>query len=407
MKKVLIIAYHFPPEEGSCSDKNIKIIKVLKDAGLKVEVLTVGESSNEEYYENVPIFRAKGGIFHRKKNIGECNNLTDVCTKGEVKAHIKAFVQKKIVPDSIIDWYPNVIRWSKNNLERMKNYGVILSISSPYSVHLISNHLSKKYNIPYICSYGDPWIYEPARKRGKLRYKFEYQLEKKIVTEASKILVITDYNRKKYMSLYGISEDKIDTFNIGYDSHMLKERKVYREEKIRFIYGGSLNPIHRNVVPFIHAVHSLEGIIVDIYNQDYPELKPIIEKLGISKKINVKNLISSSKFTDELYNSDVLLLFGNKTVFQVPGKLFDYISTGAHVLYIKNNMGIDDASEHILREYGNVTIVDNNVESILLSLKDICNKYRKKTLNSVCNKDEYEAHITMKSIVEAVRSVLI
>lgn len=41
-KKVLVVAYHYPPEEGSCSEKNIRIVKKLVDCGYKVVVLTKG-----------------------------------------------------------------------------------------------------------------------------------------------------------------------------------------------------------------------------------------------------------------------------------------------------------------------------------------------------------------------------
>ena len=39
-KTILVVAYHYPPEEGSCSEKNTRIVKLLKDSGYTVKVLT-------------------------------------------------------------------------------------------------------------------------------------------------------------------------------------------------------------------------------------------------------------------------------------------------------------------------------------------------------------------------------
>lgn len=50
----------------------------------------------------------------------------------------------------------------------------------PNTSHLIGYKLSKKYNIDLIMDYGDPWAYEISVKRGKIRFKLEYKLEKNI-----------------------------------------------------------------------------------------------------------------------------------------------------------------------------------------------------------------------------------
>ena len=402
MKKVLMISYHFPPEEGSCSDKNVKILSALIDADLSVDVLTVGLNSCGEKYKGAYISRVNAGFFHKYKNSTGCNDYIKNPLRTGIKQKAKSLVQRNIIPDSLIDWYPNVMTWAEANAQKMNEYAVILSISSPYSTHIISNKISKKYGIPYICAYGDPWIYEPSRKRGNIRYKFEYDLERKIITDAEKVLVITEYNKQKYRELYDIKNDKIDTYNIGFDANSIKKRLEDKRE-IRFIYGGSLNPIHRNVLPFLEASRHYNDLIVDIYNQDYPELFTLVRSYGIEKKVLIRDLIPGGKFNEELYKSDVLLLFGNRTVFQVPGKLFEYISTGTHILYIKNNYGDNDASEIILNDYGNVTVVDNTVEAIDSALANIFVKFNNRTLNSICHREAYEYHITMKSIVSAVR----
>lgn len=401
MKKILMISYHFPPEEGSCSNKNIKILATLTDAGYDVDVLTVGNDCEGETFNDSNIYRVHGGRFHKGKNEIGCRDVVTKQSHG-IKNRLKNFVKRVIIPDPVIDWKSNVLKWSKEHSSLMKDYGMILSISSPYSAHLISRSISKCFNIPYICSYGDPWIYEPSRKRGKIRQYIEYNLEKHVVVNAKKVLVITAYNKQKYKKLYGLPEEKVDTYNIGFSDSNKTTRRTNIADKVRLIYGGSLNPIHRNVKPFLQAARKVSDICVDIYNEDYSEILSMIEEYELQEKVNVEKLIPSSKFNDELYLSDVLLLFGNKTVFQVPGKLFEFISTGTHILYIKNSNEKGDASEKILKKYGNVTIIDNTEKEIIRGLTEIVKKHHAGELNQVCNKEEFEYHKTMKPIADAV-----
>lgn len=404
MKKILMISYHFPPEEGSCSDKNVKILQVLSEAGYHVDVLTVGENLDGETFLNQNVFRVKGGIFHKGKNIcvNDCKKEINTESQSKLKASLKKFVQKNIVPDPVIDWYPNVRKWLKKNESRISDYSLVFSISSPYSVHLISYYIYKKYKIPYICSYGDPWVYEPSRKRGKIRYALEFQIEKRIVRNAAAINLITEYNKKAYCKMYNLDQEKVVTFNIGYRQGTMQNTNRQKGDFPRLIYGGSLNPVHRNIVPFLDAMSRDSFVKVDIYNGDFPSLAGMVDERGLKDCVRVHDLISAKEFNAELYKSDMLLLFGNRTVFQVPGKLFEYISTGTHIVYIKNNDDPNDASEAILSHYGNTTIVANKSDEILKALAEIRNKHQTGLLNAQTNADSYEFHKTMESIVKQV-----
>lgn len=404
--KILMISYHFPPEDGSCSDKNIKMLNALIDSGVSVDVLTVGNDSLKNNIKS-SVYRVKGGIFHRGVNeiLSDCSSttITDMTNK---RNSIKKFIRDHIIPDPVIDWYPNVIRWAKT--VNWGKYDLILSISSPYSAHIISEKLSRKYNVPFICTYGDPWIYEPSRKRSKLRYAIEFCLEKRVVKRAKKIFVITDYNKRKYSELYNLSNDKIDTFNIGFDQNMVKNiESNVSNGKIHLIYGGSLNPVHRNPYPFVDAVNDMPNkdiIHAVIYNNDYTQLRESVEKFGIQDIVEIKDLVPSEQFRKELYKSNVLLLFGNKTTFQVPGKIFEYIATGIHILYIRNNNSDDDASLKILQDYGNVTVTSNDKKDIIDAIERMHQLFSSDKILNEHNRERYEYHETMRNIVDYVKN---
>lgn len=398
MKTILVVSYHFPPEEGSCSDKNIRIVKLLIEAGYRVVVLTKkGQWGNT--MDNLLVIRSShNGIFHKKQFIKGCT----------VKSATQSFnwkrkISNSIIPDAVIDWFPCVKKLFKSNYQLFEACDLILSISSPYSAHIISAWLSKKLKIPFIMCYGDPWIYERKRKKGKIRYWIEKKIEGSLLKKSSRVLLITDWNKNKYREIYNIPADKISTYHIGYDKNDMLHIVHERSNVISIVYGGSLDPVHRSPEPLLKAMANISGIHVNIYSNDNPAVPILISQLGLFDKVSLNNLVSSSKFNKIMYENDALLLFGNKTPYQVPGKVFTYIATGKLIIYLKNNDSDADGTEQVLKEYNNAIILKNEeseIEGMLLNLAEYLSKERDVYASS------FEFHKTMYPILESVKSIL-
>lgn len=404
MKSVLVVSYHFPPEESSCSEKNIRLVKLLLHHGYKVIVLTKpgigGYCINDP---NVEIIRTNSaGFFHRAVGSSDCAQLKKTSVNSW-KTKLKKWGSANIIPDGTIDWYRPARDAIKHNIGKLKDCSCILSISSPYSAHFVSRFASKLLGIPFVMSYGDPWIYEPKRKRGVIRHFIEKHLEGDLIKDAAKILLITQWNKQKYQELYNIPEEKILTFHIGYDQEDVLDIHYERKGDFRVLYGGSLDPVHRDPEPYLKAMRSILGIKTDIFCNDNPKVQDYIRDYHIEDKVSLKPLIKASEFNRMMYNYDALLLFGNKTPFQVPGKVFTYIATGKTIIYIKNNSYVDDGTEEVLRKYGNAIIVQNNSEDILNCMGDI-SSFLKSAIQS--NPSQFEFHNTMMPTISAIESVI-
>lgn len=406
MKTVLVVSYHYPPEEGSCSEKNTRIVKKLVESGYSVIVLTKGykEYKEIELYEKYTIIRTEGnGILHKVQSGNTFYSEEKMNSTNSRIRKIRNKVSEMLIPDSIIDWIPEVKRTFAKQKDIFLSANVILSISSPYSAHFASRYLSEKLKLPYILCYGDPWIYEPKRKRGKMRYAVEKKMEQRLLNNASKILLITEWNRRKYHDLYGFELSKVLTYHIGYDeSECLNGTIIQKTEDLKIIYGGSLDNVHRDPEPFIEAMSHVDGVKAYIYNSDNPNVSSLISKYGVEKRVFLRPIISSKAFYEELYKMDALLLFGNRTPFQV-GKVFTYISTRKGIIYIKNNPYEDDGTQKILDEYGNSVTVNNSVDEIINCLE----KMKENQISGVrVNSEKFEFHQTMQPIIDAINQVL-
>lgn len=406
MKTVLVVAYHFPPEESSCSEKNLRIAKILLDNGYRVKVLTKPGVDFEFQHPNLTILRTtRTGLLHKENS--SCSSPSAAShSKSNLKNWIKKVAARVIIPDGTIDWFIEVKNYFKSNRQFFEGIDIILSISSPYSAHIVSSYLSKKKSIPFILSYGDPWIYEPKRKKGFLRYRIEYALEKNLIDKSAGLLLITEWNKDKYSCLYGISKEKIQTYHIGYDQSDCLDIKATPHDKFRIVYGGSLDPVHRNPEPFLAAVKDICNIDVNIFNSDNDAIASLISKYGVGDKVNLHPIIKSIDFFRLLYSNDALILFGNRTPFQVPGKVFTYIATGKTIIYIKNNDFPDDGTETVLKKYGNCIIIQNDEISIREGLNNYFIAQSDKQQHNGKNQYEFEFHKTMYPIIAMIKTVL-
>lgn len=406
MKTILVVAYHYPPENGSCSEKNVRIVKKFIESGYEVRVLTANYYPSVLSKDGAIIFHTNSGKFHR--NISHCTDEHGDITqnrKNGIKGRIKQFLSRAAIPDATIDWNIEAKKYVALHPEILRGVDLIYSISSPYSAHLLSRYLSRKTGIPYIMCYGDPWIYEPKRKRGPLRYAIEKKIEGDLIRNASGISLITEWNKREYKKLYSIPDEKINTYLIGYekaDVHITSRQE--NKGVFKMLYGGSLDPIHRNVEPFLRAMKNVNGVHVEIRNNDYPRLGDMVKELKLEDKVDVKPLVPSSEFEALQYRFDALILFGNKTPYQIPGKVFTYISTGKTVVYIKNNDFEDDGTEEVLKRYGNVIIVKNEKNEIAKSINDYVSEDQ---FEKEYNSEQFMYQRTMEPLVEMVKKVIL
>ncbi|MEQ9809770.1 hypothetical protein [Streptococcus jiangjianxini] len=403
MTKILVVSYHYPPFEGSCSDKNIRIVKKLLNSGFEVVVLTKHAITDDEKMDKFTVIRTESnGVFH--KNIDKIPTSISSNSNG---FNYKRLISDNLIPDSAIDWFPEAKKTFKKNKDNFTDVDLILSISSPYSAHLVSSYIAKKLNKPYIMVYGDPWLYEPKRKRGFFRYRLEKLMEQKLVQKASKVLLITEWNKKKYQELYNLPENKVVTYHIGFDpldriswDSSINSREG-EQRTLKIIYGGSLDEVHRDPRPFLEAMKNIENIHLSIYNSDNSKIAEFIKKYDLEDKVTLSPLVSSSKFNELLNHNDTLLLFGNRTPFQVPGKVFNYIATGKTIIYVKNNSYDNDGTKEVLEKYSNYLLIDNTVESIVSNIRQFQkNKQRESNIS------QFSYNETMQPIADAINDVL-
>ena len=169
MKRVLVIAYYWPPSGGSGVQRWVKFVKYLPAQGWQPVVFA---PLNADYPSLDPSFQAevpasvevlRGRIWepyaaYRKLTGAKSTEVTEISSgKKTWKQRLSLWIRANLfVPDPRVGWVRPSVRSLKEYLAEHP-VDVMVTTGPPHSVHLIGQQLHKATGIPWIPDFRDPW----------------------------------------------------------------------------------------------------------------------------------------------------------------------------------------------------------------------------------------------------------
>ncbi len=189
MKKVLIIAYYYPPHPAIGSQRPYRLAKYLQRLGWEPIVLTVEHPGKvpdgirviaTKYTDIIDSLRRAIGlkpndILLEKIGIPITKNFEFVTLKGKI---IKFLRYAIAFPDPEKGWYQYAVKAASDLLDK-ERVAAIVSTSPPETTHLIARKLKQKYNIPWIADFRDLWMQNELYNKGKCGQIFRKKIGKK------------------------------------------------------------------------------------------------------------------------------------------------------------------------------------------------------------------------------------
>ncbi len=264
--KILMIVFHFPPLNQMASSRSYAFAKYWSKMGYEVTVIT-----------------PKKYIYHGKLNY-KPNEKIDInlIEVSYAKWLTRRFEKDKLSKEESINILRKVIRylrkhlignafdtqklWEKavyqeaDRLMRDEAFDVVFSSFSPPTPHLIASKLKAKYpNIFWVADYRDLWNGNHLLKINRFLSFFEKKREKKVLKNADLIVTVSEgfktylenFHRKKVFTIFnGYDKEEIDTIS--------QDAFFPPDDKIRFVYTGTIYVGTRDPAPFFKAVKRLE-----------------------------------------------------------------------------------------------------------------------------------------------------
>lgn len=340
MKKVLILAYDFPPYVSVGGLRPFAWYKYFKEYGIEPIVITRQWSNT---YKNHLDYIAPSKSENTTIDETELGTIIKTPYKPNLanRLMLKYGDSKFKIVRKFISAYFEFMQWffiigPKSNLykaayEYLKSnkVDVIIATGDPFILFKYASKLSKKYDIPWIADYRDPWSQNISRRQMLFLNYFDTYFEKKHVKNASLITTVSDFlsnvisqnikNKKTYILPNGFDIENIDL-------------KKQNSDVLKIAFAGSIYQWHpiNNIIDIFdkfiteNNINNIQLHFYGINNEDL--LNNFINK-------NTKNLLrnvffypklQNEKLHEELVKSDVFLLFNDYSILGT--KIFDYVA---------------------------------------------------------------------------------
>ncbi|MBW2003222.1 MAG: glycosyltransferase [Deltaproteobacteria bacterium] len=386
-KRILIIAYYFPPLSGPGVQRPLKFVKYLPEFSWEVFVLTV--KNPYWYYAHDPFLlqdvpssvQIKRSVLIKVDIIGELFKRIGLRRLGYF------FNKYCLLPDETIGWLPSSLVKAIQMI-RTNNIRVVYTTSGPYSCHLIGYFISKLLNVRWIADFRDEWYDHPVLRHKYKNMEVHRILEKAVVKHCDCVMsahpTITNNLKKRY---YSINSNKFFTITNGYDEQDFKYINVQRTNNIlKIVHVGRIYGFTgRTINVFLEAISQL--ILEGRIKRDQISLMFVgMDDISFSRKVfgNVIQCIgyvSHRKSIDYLCQSDVALLVldGKRDIY--PGKLFEYLRARRPILAIVPENGI--TAKLILKAKAGIVVDPKNIVEIKKSIIELIEIKRRGISNSL------------------------
>lgn len=356
--KILFVVSRPIEINTSASIRNHATIKGLIKNGHDVTIVSSKPDKNHPLYD---------GSLHIEKtelkyfNIGSAQLVAKIGRRFKVLSSVRSYIYRVIYGNDIYDNLKSIVNFV--NEINIKEYDLIISSSDPKSSHLFVDKLfgSNSMKIPWIQIWGDPFADDITRSStGKTSKVIEE--ENRLLSLADKIIYVSKMTCEAQKLKYPNNEKKMFYEPIPY----WRERRISKiipldYKNIKICYCGDYNSHIRDIKPLYNAINKLNIALTVCGMSDL--------NLQSTNNINIMPRQRSEVIKKIEAEADVLVHLSNLSGTQIPGKIYQYVSTDKVILFILD--GEKEKLKNMFEEYERFIFVDNDKDLIIHTLQNI------------------------------------
>jgi glycosyltransferase involved in cell wall biosynthesis len=255
-------------------------------------------------------------------------------------------------------WLPDALRECARAVAEERPDAVLTS-GPPQFVHLLGLYLKRRYRLPWVADFRDPWVTDggPPRPRS-LRGRWESFWERQVMAHADAVLANAPNACRAFREAFPRHADKFLTLTNGFDPEAFPRCETAKPHDLtlRIVHTGELYA-GRDPRPFLDALQALGPEAAPLrvaflgrVPRGGVDLPAEVERRGLGEVVAVRGQVPYQQALQEMCQADLLLLLdGAGRRIGVPAKLYEYFGAGRPLLALAEPDG-DTAG--VLRESG-------------------------------------------------------
>jgi len=364
--RILVVTHQFTPHVSPRTTRWSILCEELSSRGYEVHVITgtrQNGNENKDYQVQYLGSDRLGSLIEstrRSSSKSEENNIIKKLFFFIAKRIYRLIYRVFAWPDYSMLWYFSVRRKIKN----IPDYDLLISVSLPFTSHLVAYTLNKKRGTRWIMDIGDPfYLKKDAPENNKYLYSYlNKYFENKFYKHASKVVFTHQESMEYHKKTFDTLNHKSSLLPPVFHAKINKKTNNfnYKKTPVKVAYFGVLTMGVRTPDNFLSFINELDMNNLEIHWYTNEDSKHMIKSVySKSSKNFFHDMVPRDEALDLMENEyHALLNIGNQNPFQLPSKVIEYISTGKPIIHYSEIT--DDPVVGILNERSNSIIINKN-----------------------------------------------
>lgn len=365
IRKVLIIAYYWPPLGGIGMKRAAKLALYLPRSGWDPVVLTPAIDSQaiaaspaeaaevahvpvvrQQYRDRLRWVRRAGG----PRSDGNPSAPTFMRGRQKdpiawVRHHGGRFLKELFdYPDAEIGWLKGA---TATGISAVQKHGIdlVFSTSPPVTGHMVARQVARATGLPWVADLRDLWTQNVYYPYSPTRRWLERRLEQQVLADADLLLTVSTPLAGELARLHPGHRGRIQVMTNGFDPSDFTRLSPRQPDPNRLViaYTGTLYGGARDPSPLLQALRHLvvsqsvdpERILFRIVGPDPESLLLRARDLGVEKIVQWGGTLPYHDTLQQQVNAHVLLLIEQEDPAArgiYTGKVFEYLGARRPIL---------------------------------------------------------------------------
>jgi glycosyltransferase involved in cell wall biosynthesis len=396
-RKVLVLAYYFPPLGLSGVQRTLKFVKYMPLFGWEPTVITTGPTAyyahdtsllHEAETMGTRIIRTSGNEINARLARGTSHTMQ---MPAEWLRRTASYMSNALyIPDNKMSWAKQAYGVARSLLQREK-FDVIFVSVPPFSSALVAAQLRMESSTPLVVDYRDLWYGNQFMRYPSLYHAEKHKkLERSVLKVADRVIVTNRKMKEKILHHHPdvMSFDRISIVSHGFDPQDMEAPiPAKNNEKFWLSYAGIFYDF---VTPqyFLQAyaqikhqhpqiAHDMELHFVGHFRK---ENRALARSLGLERHIFDHGYQNHDETLRVLRMSDALWMmvgYAKNADTISSGKLYEYFGTRKPILACLPEGALRQSAE----QYGAALLTSpDDVEAIRKAILTLYDAYKRKAL---------------------------
>lgn len=340
MRRVLMIAFHFPPLAGSSGiQRTLRFAQYLPDHGWQPIVLTASPGAYERTSDDLLREIPPASIVHRAAALNTAKHLA-------VGGRYPALLAR---PDRWVTWAFAAIPAGLRLIRRYRPEA-IWSTYPIATAHLIGGWLAQLSGIPWIADFRDPMAQDGYPPDAATWRAFE-RIERNAITRAAASVFVTRGAAVMYRQRYPALAGRVTVIENGFDEQscagISTDGPSLAAGRRVLLHSGIVYPSERDPTQLFAALAALKraGRCSDLLirfrasaHDDF--LRDLARRYDVADLIEVAPPLPYREALEEMHRADgLLVLQASNCNEQIPAKVYEYLRAQRPILALTDPKG--------------------------------------------------------------------